>query len=290
VRKEYWVLVLANFIWASGHPLAKFILVEIEPAHLALVSTLLGLLAMGTALAATNRGSTLAGWGAEEVAFTLLAGGLMFALYPFLSFSALALIPASLNSLLVGSSPLFITLLSWLLLNERATARGVLGVGVAFLGLATVLLGASGQGIQAGFNPLGVALALSGATTVGFYTVIGRRLMKRRDALTATTLAYMAGAIILMVAVGSTIGLKPLWEASLPVKAMFTYWGVGAGFAYILYYWVLKRLPAAQAGSFIYLAPIFATALSYLLLGENLGPAFFTGMALTLIGIRLAQS
>ncbi len=212
----------------------------------------------------------------------------MFSLYPILTFSALARIPASLNSLIIGSNPIFVTLLSWLLLRERTTGRALLGVALAFLGLATVILGTSELGLQR-LDLLGVYISLTGAFTAGTYPILGRVVMRKGDALAATALAHLVGSILLSFLVAQTLGFQPIVAASFPVKAMFTYWGVGAAFAYVIYYWVLKKMEARKAGSFNYLVPIFATILSFLLLGENLGLPFFGGMALTFLGIKLAQ-
>jgi drug/metabolite transporter (DMT)-like permease len=61
------------------------------------------------------------------------------------------------------------------------------------------------------------------------------------------------------------------------------------GFAYPAWFECLKRLPASRASTFIYLTPLFAVILSFVILNERFSWPFYVGGALVLGGIALSS-
>jgi len=63
----------------------------------------------------------------------------MFFLYPNLSFSALRLIPASANSILVSSSTIFVAILAKAILKEKLTTSAYSGIILSFVGITLMV-------------------------------------------------------------------------------------------------------------------------------------------------------
>jgi len=62
------------------------------------------------------------------------------------------------------------------------------------------------------------------------------------------------------------------------------------GISYPVWFECLKRLPAARASAFIYVTPVLAVVLSFLILGERFSWPFYLGGALVLGGVAVSTS
>src|SRR5438093_12564994 len=112
MRKEYGLLTVAILLLASGHPVGKIILSEINSVQLATVATVLASTVIWIALLATGGRRELRSFTRKDLYLTMSAGLLSFTLYPIMTFSALARIPPAINALLVGTSPILIAVIS----------------------------------------------------------------------------------------------------------------------------------------------------------------------------------
>lgn len=288
MRKEYPLLVLAAFIWGSGHPVIKLILRELHPIQISMASAALSFLVLALAVPFTKPRNRNFRW--EKMPWMVTAGAVIFFIYPILSFSALQRIPASVNGILVATSTIFVALIAASALGEALSATNYLGIVAAFIGVALIIQGSTGvfsASIQ-GVKISGFILSLSGALASAIYTIIGRKL-KEEDPLNVTLVAAGSGAVLQAVTTGIFTGFHAFLMASLQAWLLLLYWGLLSGLAYLIYYFSLKRMEAARASSFIYLSPIFAAITSTIILGEKLTILFLAGMILVLIGIRLTQ-
>lgn len=288
MRKEYPLLVLATFIWGSGHPVIKLILRELHPIQISMASAALSFLVLLLAAAITKPQNRNFRW--DRMPWMVTAGAVIFFIYPILSFSALQRIPASVNGILVATSTIFVALIAAATLGEALSTTNYLGIIASFIGVALIIQGstsvfsASIQGVKVS----GFILSLLGALASAIYTIIGRKL-KYEDPLNVTLVAAGSGAILQVITTSVFPGFHSFLTASLQTWLLLLYWGLLSGLAYFIYYLSLKRIEAARASSFIYLSPIFAAITSAIILGEKLTILFLAGMTLVLIGIRLTQ-
>jgi drug/metabolite transporter (DMT)-like permease len=226
----------------------------------------------------------------KGIQFSVLGGLLMFLIYPILSFSALQLIPATVNSILVATNVIFATLIAIPILNEKLSVINYAGVLLAFMGVPFVVLSSGWGGISIqDLNSFGVSLSLLGAIVAALYTIVGKAAMSKYDALSVTLIASFAGGMLQIVVSGLAVGYAEIFTISIPVFIMVLYWGIFSGVGYYLYYSCLKNLEAARASSFIYFAPLFAVVSSFMILGEPLGILLIIGMILIFLGVHLTQ-
>ena len=290
MRKEYVLLPFAILLLASGHPVGKIILEQVDSIQLGTISTVLSAVVFWVALVATRGTGELRKYTRNDIYLTLAAGLLYFTLYPLMTFSALALIPPAINALLVGSSPIIVTIVSATLANERLKRLGYLGIALGFVGVFTVLFG-SGLGTAAseGLLTVGPIFSIAGACFSAIYTIIGRRLMQRHASLPTMGIASLLGSASLAVFMLATVGVGSMLTASLTVKLLILYWGIFSGVGALLYFYCLKNLAAPRVASFAYLSPAFAALLSFVILSEAITISLVAGLVLVFVGIRLAQ-
>jgi len=219
---------------------------------------------------------------------TMASGAIMFFVYPNLSFSALRLIPASANSILVASSTIFVALLAVAILKEKLSRVGYFGIIVSFFGVALVVISTESNLQMSGLSGIGSLIAMLAAFTAASYAIVGRR-MRSCDALCVTALGATFGSILQGGMLLASSGFEQLARASVATYVLVAYWGIFSGLGYVAYYYCLGKIEAAKVSSFIYLSPLFATILSVLILGEQLTAPFLVGFAFTLGGIWATQ-
>jgi drug/metabolite transporter (DMT)-like permease len=196
-------------------------------------------------------------------------------------------------AVIVGMGPIYTLVLAVLFRLERATWHKVVGMAIAFLGIAVL---ASENGISARSpSLLGDAITMTGSIGFATYAVLGKRVAGRYDALTMVAFNHFAGAIIILpVALRQARELGPFarWRAiPWPGWAAVLFMAVcSSALAYLLYFWLLRYLEASQLSAFTYLLPVLAVILGILLLGEHGSMMQVVGGILALGGVYWVES
>ncbi len=290
MKKEYILITFAILLLASGHPIGNIILRQINALQLAALSTLLSSITLLVALSATGGMTKVRSFSRSDLPLVAIAGLLQFTFYPIMTFSALARIPPAINAFLIGTSPILITVMSAFTSRERLSRLGYGGIALGFLGVSVVLFGGDLAPMQfASLATLGPLFSLGGAIFSASYTILGRRIMVRHDALPTTALANVIGAVVLFPAVMGTVGFTALIESSLMTKLLIGYWGIFSGLGAFLYYFGLKRLAAPRTAPFIYLSPVFAAILSFFIVGEPITVQLVAGLVIISVALWSVQ-
>lgn len=188
-------------------------------------------------------------------------------------------------SVLIALGPVYILILAVLMRLERWTWHKA---GVAVL---------TAQGGISTHSPTlhGDLIAVLGSIGFALYAVLGKRVAGKYDALTMTAYTHFAGALIVLPAAiyaGVKIGPADRWRA-IPWESWvaMAYMAVFASaVAYVLYYWLLRYLPASQVSAFTYLLPVTAMILGIVWLGEAARVTQFFGAGLVLAGVYWIES
>jgi drug/metabolite transporter (DMT)-like permease len=196
-------------------------------------------------------------------------------------------------AVIVGMGPIYTLVLAVLFRLERATWHKVIGMAIAFAGVAVL---ASENGISPRSpSLLGDAITMTGSIGFATYAVLGKRVAGRYDALTMTAFNHFAGAVIVLpVALHQARALGPIsrWRA-VPWQGWtaLLYMGLcSSALAYILYFWLLRYLEASQLAAFTYLLPVLAVILGIALLGERGSVLQIVGGTLALAGVYWVES
>ncbi|MEU6787940.1 EamA family transporter [Nonomuraea angiospora] len=202
--------------------------------------------------------------------------------FGFLLVGMRAGMPAGLTSLVLQTQAIFTVLFAVTLLKERLTARRVLGLGVAFGGLALVALdfGVSG--------PLGAfALCLAAAAAWGLGNVVQRkaappdpfRFMVWVSAFSAIPLLllslWLEGVPVLDPAAEGWLSL--LYVAFVSTLGGFGVWG-----------WLLRRYDASTVAPYTLLVPVFGMSSAALVTGEPISWPKLVAAALVISGVLYA--
>ena len=277
------------FFGAIGHPLARIVIIEMHPLQLAVVSLLSGSVCLLAFVAASGRFPLLRRMSKKDLAASAGIGAVGFFAFQILTFSALARIPASVNAFLINTSVVYIAILAAATLGERLPPRRIAGVVLALLGVALIAFN-RGFLVDGSIDMVGCLLSILGAVSFAVYSVAGKRLLNRNDPILVTTVAVLAGTVMMAALVTFSTGFGSMLSATPRAWLLASVIGITMnGLAYPLWFLSLRRLPASHVSVYLYLTPVFAVGLSYLILGETFGWLFWIGGTLILTAIVLTD-
>jgi drug/metabolite transporter (DMT)-like permease len=291
--RSYAAVIVASFLWGSLYPAGKPAVAAVGPMQVAFCRVALAFVTLGlivilrtgpAALLVQLRGR----WrGILALSLVSFSGSSVIAMI------AAGLLPASINVLLNNTHPLLVSIGTAAFFAPRRPVVLLAGTAVAFAGVGLVLLpdlSFSDLGGPSALNPLGVALSLLGSVIIAGSTVLGRQVMRKGDPIAISALACGASVPFLIALVQTNGGFEPIITATLTVKLLLLYVGVGCtAINFTLWFFGLQRLPAAQASAFQFLIPPIGVALSSFALGEVLTVGVIVGGGLILCGLVATQ-
>ena len=171
---------------------------------------------------------------------------------------------------------------------DRARLRHVVGLAVAFAGVAVVVALGTGEELSLG-SAKGPIIVLGAPLSFALYNVILKPLLGRYELLPLTAATSLLGMVGLAPFLrGSTVEVAS--EASRGDLLLIAYLGVLATFlGYIGWNVGLRRLGPTRAVAYTYAISPLAVLIGALVLDEPLTPWIALGAALVVGGIALAQ-
>jgi len=212
-----------------------------------------------------------------------LMGILGYGSMSFLFAASLQYLPASLSEMLLFTYPTLVSILSFLIGDEKFNGQKGVALFICLVGLFFIL-GVSFTGI----SHLGIMLGLSCAVIYSCYILIGNRVLKNVHSLVATTYVSSAAAFAFAaysITTDQLILAIPLmgWLALIGTASFGTILGILGFFA------GLSKIGAANASIISTAEPVLTVLLSVLVLGEELTFLQFLGGLLIIASILLLQ-
>ena len=219
----------------------------------------------------------------------LLALGMLgFGGYQVLWTLGLTQITAGDSALIIAASPVVTALVAGAVGLDRLTRPKLAGALTAFLGVAIVI--GAGAGLSLGASLAGDLLTLSAALLWATYTVLGTRVLRHVDPLTATTWTVLGGLLFLLPFGAADIVTAPPSAVPLAALAAIFYSGaLAAGVANVLVFNAVKLIGPTRASSMQLLVPAGAVALGAVFLGEPVGPAQVVGGVVIVLGVATTR-
>jgi len=193
-------------------------------------------------------------------------------------------VTAGSASLLIASAPVFTAILAIFILKERISIWGWAGVLLSFFGVGLV---ARGEGDSVSFEPAAFLILLA-AISASFYFVLQKPYLKKYSPLQFTAYAIWSGTFFQLFFLDGLV--QNIKNAPIESTLAIIYMGIfPAALAYISWTYVLSRIPASLAGSYLYLSPVLAIFIAWIWLGEV--PVFLSlvGGFLALMGVVIVN-
>lgn len=279
-------LVGVIVLWGSSFLLGKIALMELGPMTLALYRWAIASAGLGACVAWRGQLSDairLARQRPRDLASLGLVG---VTLFYALQNVALQHTTAVHVGVLISLNPVFIAVLSALVLRERLSGLQWGGILLAGVGAVMVTTAGSGPYLREG-SPLGDALTLLCAACWAIYSVMGRRILTAHDPLMVTSATALWGTLWLLplaASEGYPLCLLPRTWLAVGLLGFLC-----SALAYFLWFRALALIPPARAAVYLFLVPLVSSALSVAFLREPFSLQTGTGTALILGGVVCAQ-
>jgi len=284
--QTYLCILGTLILWGAAFPAVRFGLMSAEnaygftPGALALLRFLVSSSIAIVYLTVTRQGLPRK----KDLPRLMIAGFTGIFLYHFLfNFGEIA-VESGAAAALIGSSPIFVALLSVVFLKERLSIWGWVGVLCSFLGVLIIgFLDVTGFK----FDIYALSLLGSALATAIFFT-LSKDLLKTYSGMRFTCYAFIAGVIPLLIF--SPALARELPNASTGALSAVFFLGIFPGFiGYSLWNAALTRMPATRLAVFLSTNPIFAAAIAWVWLKEVPNVPTVIGSIVAVIGVLLVQ-
>jgi drug/metabolite transporter (DMT)-like permease len=281
-----WIsLAIIYVVWGSTYLAIRVAVRDVPPMAAASLRFFASGAAMAVIALIADRRHGWPTW--RQVADYSLVGVLLLSIGNALVMWAEKSIPSGIAALIVGSTPLWLTLLDGLRPGgQRWTTRAWVGVVVGLLGVA--LVARPEGGVAAGH--WGAIFALQVATiswSVG--SLYAQSVRRRLPVFTASAIEMLAGSAVLLL---QSFLLGDDWTAFRTASTdtwlalgYLVVFGSLVGFTAFAY--ALNELPAPTVGTYAYVNPVVAVLLGWVFLREPLTPGLLIGGALILAAVLI---
>ena len=205
----------------------------------------------------------------------------------YLDLLGLEYIPAQIERMVIFTYPVFVALIGFILFREKLSLWGWLALALAYLGIASALLG--DVQLSGSIDLRGVALCLASAICFAGYIVLSKRLIQAVGAQLFTSIAMTAASvgILVQILVTDHIGDLAVSETVLGLGV------INAVFCTVLPSYLASMAIGRLGGQTFSVigsaGPVITSVLAVGILGEVFGWFHALGLALVISGIVILQ-
>ncbi|MGD2088727.1 MAG: DMT family transporter [Candidatus Aminicenantes bacterium] len=199
---------------------------------------------------------------------------------------------ASNASLYAVTGPISIAILAALFLGEKITWKKAVGIGCALVGVLMVMGIETIMAFELKGRLLGDLLVFASIFMWGFFTVLGKDMMRHMSAVDLTAVVTFMGTLY-MIPVGGIETLSRSFSlVSIPIDAWaaVAFLGITCSFlATLLYFFALERSESQKVGVYMYTIPPMSYIMAAIVLNETIGVNLIIGSLIVLAGVYLTE-
>jgi drug/metabolite transporter (DMT)-like permease len=279
----YSGLMVLSLIWGMAFVAIKAVEAELSPVNLALMRWLIAGVPFLLLLPIIGRPKVP--FEKKDLPRLLVVALANVAGYHISLNYAETTLSAGLSALLISFGPIFIVVLSYLHLKEKASRRVMAGLALAIIGTAILSFGSISV---SDFNSFaGIFEALLTALCYALFTVLGKPLVQKYGSASTTILAGLVGTTMLTPLISVSFFSQALslsfygWVSVLYLGLLSTVFG------YLMFYALVSRGTVTRLSIQLYLIPVVSVIGGALLLTEHVTPTVVVGGGLMLVAVGI---
>lgn len=264
------------FLWSSGYTAVYSALKDFSPEGLALFTFLVASIALiVVAMAGKIRLPE------KKDLPTIISCGIMgIAVYQLILMNGQKLVSTSTASVLVGTYPVFVTILSAIILKEAFNLGKFIGISISFAGVGLITF-AENPDFTLNYGAL---MLLAGAFIVSIVDLVQKKLMDKYTPVELTAYFVWTGTIVLLIFSRSLI--TDLSTVSANGLCYGVYLGLCSRFmSYILWAKLISKYSLVFLSGFCYTVPFFTMLLAFLFLNQHPGQFAIVGALVVVTGL-----
>lgn len=203
-------------------------------------------------------------------------------------FYAGGILSPGLATVLTNTQPLIAAVIGWYVLDEKLSKKSIIGLFLGFSGI--VVIGLGSMNIHNEELIRGIGYVLFASIGIAVSNIFLKRIAAQVDSLYAMGWQLFLGAFPLAIMSlyledYSEFQLTPDLVTSLLVLSLF-----GTSLAFVLWFWLLTRVPLYQANAYSFLTPILGMLIGFLFYSEVLTLSQILGAVAVIAGIWAVNS
>ncbi|HAP36914.1 MAG TPA: hypothetical protein DCQ28_13650 [Bacteroidetes bacterium] len=281
----YIIIIIQQMIAGGTHLVAKTVTQEVNPVVLTFLRNCVSLAALLVMFFAREKRIKVE---KKDMKQLLWLSFLAVPINQFLYLYGIKFTLASNGALLYATTPALILILSYFLLSEPLTRKKILGVFVAFIGVAIVMFE---RGIDFDSDYFyGNVMIFLAVVAWALFAIQGKKLVIKYGSFHITALSMIGGAAMFL-----PVGLIEFAWHGLPVITFgnwmsILYLSLGTSIvAYMLWFYALGKLDTTKVAVFANAQPIFTTIMAVIFLQQPITATFVVGGVITIAGVLLTQ-
>jgi drug/metabolite transporter (DMT)-like permease len=210
-----------------------------------------------------------------------VALGLLLALGYALQTAGLERTTVSSTGFVTGLYVVFTPLFAYALFRIRVGRSVLVGVALSLVGLGLL----TGVGVG---DPLGDLLVLAGSAAYSLQIALMERYARRYDPV-AFTFVEMLAACVGFTAIAVALGQVELPSGWVVWGALLVTGVFASALAFLVQTWAQRQMSAARTALAFALEPVWTALFGFWLAGDRLGAVGWTGAALIMVAIVVAE-
>jgi len=214
--------------------------------------------------------------------------GILFSFEFVLIYQGLRFTTASRAVVFLYTAPFFVALGSFRLLGERLRASQWTGLALSFAGVA-LAIGVPQANVDSSVL-FGDLMIVGGGALWGATTVIAKGT-KLRLAAPEKALGYQVAISIPILAAAAWLSGEKLTHVPGPLAiSVVTYQAIWiVGLTFTIWFALVQAYSASKLSAFTFITPLFGVVASYLIMHDQLTPAFGAAAVLVIAGLYLVN-
>lgn len=277
-------LAVTVLLWASAFVAIRALGDAFSPGSLTLGRVLVGALAL-TLIARPTRAAMPTG---RPLLLVVVYGVVWFGVYNIALNAGEQHLDAGTAALVVNVAPALVALFAGFVLGEGFPKPLLVGIAVAFSGVALIALGTRDPDAVETASTTGVVLCLVAAVTYAIGTLTQKPALAHVKPVMSVWLGCVVGAVVCLP-FGPQL-VRELGDASTSDVLWLLYLGVfPTAIGFSTWSYALARISSGQAASTTYLVPVVATGIAWALLDETPATLALVGGVLSLAGVAITR-
>jgi len=280
----YSGLLVLSVIWGLAFVAIKQVVTELTPVNLALLRWLVASVPFLILLPIIGRPK--AKFERGDVPRLLIVALANVAGYHISLYYAETTLSAGLSALLTSFGPIFIAILSYLLLGEKAGRKVLIGLLLAIAGTAVLSTGSISVNDLSSYA--GIIENLITALCYALFTVLAKPLVHKYGSASTTIMAGLVGTAMMLPLLSQSFFVQVSalsvqgWGSVLYLSLLSTVFG------YLMFYALVSRGAVTRLSIQLYLIPVVSVIGGALLLNEPIIPSVAIGGGMMLLAVAIA--
>ena len=269
MKKEpihFWKPLFAVVVWGFSFIATKNALFEVGPVVIIFIRQLLGI-AFLIIVAVKQKNSFAVNLRDHGWIFIL---AIIACFHLWIQVTGLQWTTASNTGWIIGMTPVFMAILSFIVFKEKMSSLQILGITIAFAGL--LLLVSKGHFSSLDFiQNKGDLLIIGSSITWSIYSMVNKKITFHYSPIMTTLYMFMFVAIIISPFTINTGNINAVMHLSASGWISILFLGIFcSGAAYAIWAQALSEMSASRVGAFLYLEPFVTLFGAWLLLSEHI--------------------